>query len=614
MSERIDVFYKEFTRIPVVMQAQGEIGRTLPVSVSLTRGNLSVIKAVVERPVIRTDRVPVHLEYWIQESAGIPGTSSSKFPIVVRVWNYVVGHFKVVAHVAAYTFRADVTGSFPGAIDGEDAYPKIKIIYKVWNAVRYFTKLLPNIEHKSTKKIGIYVTTWKDRFKALVMAICPRTIKQGAFMATSVELQQKQTLPLHTRVQHQMHRVIRLFTQPTSRVITYRAAFRAVVQDIPLVYRAKFKTALLRLESATSAKCAMFLHPIKHYQASKLIAYLRKTIDVTASKCVAYIVNPVQKFWPTLAANLLSELQTRFQSCNAYLHRSILAPIKSAVQVKTSMAIQRTVGFMYTYLIAPVQSYTRAIFIYPHRVEIEKVLAYIKVLFIWFKRRPHVIMQHYKVMRKQFIFSNLNFIRRVHRILTNAQPIKRLQKIYFNSLVALRPVRIYLNAWQQWLKSRVIWNTKKVTHPVKLLFLPTANVRKILLQFDVLTTLAEENVIFVTGHRTVYLQVIALLLNKTRQFAKVQWWVRQIKMANEGYSTEIIFDLDDKGQGIGPLPPLGVESWQGGYVEYPFKGMGTQATEEATGYLSPEGLSWVRNASMIWGKSTSIFDGTEGEE
>jgi hypothetical protein len=90
----------------------------------------------------------------------------------------------------------------------------------------------------------------------------------------------------------------------------------------------------------------------------------------------------------------------------------------------------------------------------------------------------------------------------------------------------------------------------------------------------------------------------------------LQWFLHRIDVSNEGYSQEIVYDLGTVPP-VGPLPPTGDESWTGGYVDYPFKGMGFASSAQSDGYASPEAEDWIKNAKMFWDKETGIFDGKD---
>lgn len=89
--------------------------------------------------------------------------------------------------------------------------------------------------------------------------------------------------------------------------------------------------------------------------------------------------------------------------------------------------------------------------------------------------------------------------------------------------------------------------------------------------------------------------------------ALVQWFLHRGSISNEGSSNEIIFDLNAITP-IVPQPPGVGGDWEGGYVEYPFYGMGFQSSQEASGWSSPEADRWVKNATMFWNKAQDVFD------
>lgn len=82
----------------------------------------------------------------------------------------------------------------------------------------------------------------------------------------------------------------------------------------------------------------------------------------------------------------------------------------------------------------------------------------------------------------------------------------------------------------------------------------------------------------------------------------MEWYLHGGRITNEG-GNEIIFDLGEVDP-VGPIPPVPSRTWEGGYVEDPFRGLSYNPGSDSTGFGSPSAAQWVSNTQMWW-SSTS---------
>lgn len=592
MPERMDVFYKEITRIPVLMQTQGEVGRTLPVSVSLTRGNLDVLAITVERPVIKTDRIPMYVSQWNPPTAGdgIPSVSSSRFPLVVRVWGQVLGYLQVTAHVVKQHFTADVVAYFPGYSEGEDAYPRLRIIYKVWNEVVHAASTSIHTIADQKIKLAVHVHTWYERTRALLFTVAKQNyIQQPLKFITSLKYQFAPTaFNIATKIKKGVFGALPTMYMSTGQpAVKYVASLVTNITSTALALLSTCKTSLRKIKESKSTSLRAFVGNARVSFKSSITIYSSRYLATMNNAMHVHIFSPAVK---------------RYYSLTADIRRIASHFVTNSVYIEKLTGLYRRYGTFRASIKQQIKQYSRYMYVDIRGVDIEKVLSYIKITPIWFVRKFRTI----------FIVSPQ--VKHTRSIIYDTWIVKSTRKIVTDTWSITKKANIVLTSFAQATLTKIIWSSQRIVRPIKAIFpLINKTIREILAKFTTLPTKAEKNIQFAPLSETKQTKAMLLMMRKAKQYAQIQWWVRNIGISSEGYSLEIIFDLDDRGEGIGPLPPIGVESWEGGYVDYPFKGMGVTETNEASGYMSPEGEAWVKNVTMLWSKPTQIFDGGDGE-
>jgi len=667
--------------IPVVIQTQGEIGRTLPVFFSLTRGNMNFIPVHCEYPMVTPDRMPVHFTTHSLFALGRPVDSSGRplprhtaprFPILIRIWNYVVNTLSIRAQLSDFNATAEIIGTAPeiheAASDGD-----LQMVYAVHEPVRYLgtmSAIPAHIQRKTSVKTSIrrYVQTipqllartyshivetslakvQAQRLRGVSVAraeivtgsprklailniyvnILSNIVKESLMKANLHRVHFQQTISLTAKLHLQrFHTVSALRCTPVTVILASTKKMLFVdllgkMQSWNIPQRVALYSHELKEKS-----CLIWRTPLQWLTKQGTVQVLLSTVDLTGlAKCRAVIREVTAKTIARLLTRTVNGLTMGVSQVKAFLH---------SPQVSAGTTLRTLIGPVYQ----ASSAYLRA-FLAP--VDIARVLAWIH---IW---------PRFKVTSTRAITAVARWGQRQNLWMRTA-----IQRGYSEGTIAFQNLRktVTTKLTMQGLRQQVetqltgvglrqqkamniistgllhgktitinFWNVlyRKI-QPLR--FLAELARRRVQVAFSGLSgqlrkwitlepkTQLAQNKIYVHPQMMIKQQkLVRLFLKRAQQFAKIQWWIREVSFSSEGYSLEVIFDLDERGAGIGPLPPTGIESWEGGYVDYPFTGMGTESIDSASGYLSPEGEQWVKNAAMLWQAPTPIFGDSEAEE
>ncbi len=671
MTEKLIIndFYHDLPiHIPIIMETQGEVGRTLPVSFSLTRGNANIIPVHIERPLVTPDRMPIHLvTYSIHALGGLvdglgrplpPGTTP-RFPIIVRIWNHVVNTIKICAQVTDFIAKAQLTGTSLETRKPSSGDPEpIKLIYAVMPKNTRYTMLRTTLTKLKKKN---QVTTFLSIMGPWASRIKMRVITGPLFAKVR----------LHTNLNRLGALVGRVYgsVRSESRVEGLKVKYQAIVRKLaivhsnllsvclpfiqaipsqlqahlpkPVIKRASSLQAHLqsiqyhlkqrmtvRIQQSvlyqTTARLLTDLRPIVQKRVARLLTDLRPIVQKRAAQLRIDLTDKISAAQSVLSRIVRREITVRSKcqamireyvkreyNLRAYL-RNALITATSRVKVDLRTNILQRSAKLRVYASNILRSSFLQAIIKP--VEIEKVLAWIRIWPKW-KKTVHKLLYSAHALKTVTvnIVASGNIVTRFKNLQFRSYIVTHFKNLQFKSYIITRFKSLQFNSYYAKVKQSLVFVAKKAVSKVDLVLRPLLNRLRKWLSIEPMTARVEERLFIQPQIKAHQQRLVHLFLHKAQQRARIQWWVRSIDLDTDGYAMEIVFDLDERGIGIGPMPPTGIESWTGGYVEYPFLGMGMESLEEASGYMSPEGEQWVKNAAMLWQTPTNIFE-EDGDE
>lgn len=586
LDQPVSAIYNDIGRVPVTLNLHGAIseGRKIPVTANTVQGTASAFPAIVHPSGDKKDHIVVHLENW-----GYPGLSGgegiSKLPVTVRVWNYVINFFKVTAHVEALRQTQEVM-AYPNGT------PEDKHVTQL--------VMMPG----SFEDDRIYVTSAaieKEGEPFVIFRVLPWLYQKHRCRAAVIQVQKNYAALVHF----------------SSTLIRQAHAFVARVTVDASTLPQKIAT-YIKVRRPAVATAYMLVKPLGISVVRGFGYMFAKIVQPGIDKLISLKVfaKPVD-----LAKTLV---------------QSMVKVVSPNIDGKISLHV----------FTMPMDiSYKMYTLVRIKRVQLDKVLAYLVSELYWryvAKELRNILLNTAHSTKRLTRVRIFNNHLSTQKVIVRAGINKFTNGVRVLMQLGKSSIAKYINFWLPFMskhKHGVAMDIRnKQVVPAKVnLVITNKTVIKTLVEWQVLATLCKGGLNFILRpYSLLYKTLILANLNGTKftsllsvqtsgidqetmvAFNKcgyikrglIQWYLHSNTVSNEGYSNEIIFDLGQV-EPVGPLPPVPIEEWKGGYVEYPFKGMGHQDTSEAAGYLSPEGDAWVKNVQMVWPMPTELFDGEE---
>lgn len=606
LEQPISVIYRDIARLPVTIHVDDALceGHKIPVAAAALQGTATVIPAFIHTSGNKAPHLIVHGDVW--EFAGIPSKEAkSKFPILVRIWNYIVNFVSVTAQVE---HSRDTIKIYSEGVKGSDDR---QIIYLVMsNQTKDAEQVWVTgtaVDATATPFVIFRILPWLRN--NVLVRFAPKRIVQK--IAGIIRPSGKLSL---SKIAH-------------LRASTVKGAL--LDRGVRFKVRTQSLVAKIGLRAAVTAKLkTTFKMVTRLRQKSMRITFTRIKLQQERLKAFG-------SFWvSTVKPQLLAKPLMKIAAVPVNLRKFL-----SHTQVSVGNPEHKNTTFLRVAAQKVEQAWKSNLQARVRRVGIDKVLATLTSDVTWWavaKKPTKIILdaprKAVKSIRTFFTGGGKTQVVRVRGTIQQAVKKTKLA-LNLNTPVIIK-----------WLRIPVLSQVKKVTRvfvplrPLlrrksKILILTNKAVIHTLMEWGVLASLEKASLQFVVRpYSSLYKLRIAASLNQTyvKSFMSVQlsrvsseirttfntcsyirkgliqWYLHRNLVSNEGYSNEILFDLTMLTP-VGPIPPAPVEQWKGGYVDYPFKGAGQENIEEATGYLSPEGEEWVKNVKMLWSAPTSIF-------
>jgi hypothetical protein len=503
---------------------------------------------------------------------------------VVRVWNYVLNFFSVTAQIKSLCQTQDVLAQPSGTPEDKQVTQMILVPGSFEDDKMYVTSTM--IEKEGEPFVIFRILPWLHR-KALLKVTTIKLLRSYMSVVHFSSGIIQQTYAATLRVGVMLNNLAR-------RVVTRIKVHRPIRETIPMV--AKVYSQGLQGVGTLIAKVAH--------------------VTLTETALLKAVVRPIELI-------------------RSIVH-SMVKVVKPQVEGKILLKVF-TMPMDITYKL-----YTM---VKIKRVQLDKSLAYITHAVYWryvAKEARNIVMELPRNTVQAASIKLANSRLGSHSIEIRANLNHMTNKMRVLAQLGKSQIGKWVNFFLPTMSKRkrgVLLDIRlKQTVPAKInLVVTNKTIIKTLVEWQVLATLRDGGINFIIRpYSLLYKTLIMANLNGTKftsllsvqtsglnQEAKVafnvcnyfkrgliQWYLHSNVVSNEGYTNEIIFDLGQV-EPVGPLPPIPIEEWKGGYVEYPFKGMGHADTGNAGGYLSPEGDAWVKNVQMVWTTPTQIFDGEE---
>ncbi len=610
LNQPLSAIYKDIARIPVTIQVDDALceGHKIPVTAATLHGTANVIPAFIHTSGTKAPHLVVHGGVW--EFAGVPSKETkSKFPIWIRVWNYIVNFVSVTAQVE---HSRDIVKIYSeGVVDSGEQ----QVIY-----------LVMSNNAKDNEKVWVTGTAIESQDTPFVIFRILPWLRDTVF-----------TKAAPARILKKVKGIIR----PSGNLSVAR---QAVLRTSTIV--GALATKSIRFGVRTKEIVMTFnLKASIWHQLERIVKAVARTR--AQLKTIVPLKIRTQREWLYLRGNMLVKTVKNSLIAKPLLKVFVLPPALRKVIAHTWVSVsspaQKAIAFIRTQTRQSTQEWKSLLQVRVRNVSLAKVVAYLKSDLSWWEvtKKPFKIIAD--VPRKA-----------TRTVMTFWQSIKKTRVVNVRGAIqkAVRQnkLRLDINIPKviRWLRLPLLPKVKKqakVVVPVrykteresKILLLTNRAVVKTLMEWGVLASMEKANLHFVVRpYSSLYKLRIMASLNQTfaRSFIAVQtskaeaalrttfntcsyfrsgliqWYLHRNLVSNEGFSNEIVFDLDSLDP-VGPIPPAPTEQWKGGYVDYPFKGAGQESIDDASGYLSPEGEEWVKNVKMIWSKPTDIFEGEE---
>lgn len=578
-SQPIEVLYKELGIFPIGGTVQAETTGTAPIVGHTIEGTASAVPLPLS---IGPDIAPHCCVLGnIENPKGVSGPTCIKFPILVRIWNYIVGFVHVVGIIEGARQPQTVTFESQQTSENRDV----------------------------TALTFSYATSEDGSSPVFIMATIQQ-IKMAPYIIF--------TLLTHLFKIGYLHTNVRRVVRGTSHIKVFTYAKQLYASSHLQMHTRKFLHSFTALRTAATSSHIQFKAAGKISAISKLVIHKNFLRAATGVQFLRHRASQICRIaLPNTCKLAYSKINTTRKTITHF----------------AATAFRALPMHLSYFCIAKIQV---------GRVVLDKVLAYLETNVFWLKSKTqkHVITHAAPTIRKQVKTLILTGTRIQKTYILKAWAGIQAQLSGLLRACVLTPIRKVKNLFsliqQQVYDRRILINPIPVQRQIVALRLnPAPLVRSIVyLDIDILDTLGKLDII--VRPRYTPIAYIAQLLVSTyastlnsyalfdiqafksqktltpRIAATVtklylQWFLHKNTVSNEGYSNEILFTLGSITP-VGPLPPAPQEEWTGGYVAAPFQGSGVKNVEAAAGYYSPKVDQWVKNASMLWGNPPAVFD------
>lgn len=576
----IEVQYKELGLFPIIGYTVAENTGTAPIVAHMIEGTASAVPI----PVSINSNIPAHFCALgnIENPRGISGPTCIKFPILVRIWTYIVGFVHVVGVIEGVRQPQPITFETLQILEGKDV-TALTFNYATsedGGSPAYITATIQQI------KIAPYVifTLLTHLFKIGYLRSQPKLLltKVSSLCAkTYTKFLDRMVIPLRAAVFSHLIRkgFLHIFTAYKQLNCTAYGKIHALNKELLLQAKLSTKTGLQYLQQQAKLLCHLNLPTLACIASLKVVTVKQKITQYGVS---LFHVAPI-----TINYFCITKIQVGraiLDKVIAYLETNVfwlLSNAKKHIVTHLANSVHKQSKILSSLGVFTIQRVKLSVI--PGVQALYNKTISILVLVAKLSRRVlSTLIQKQKVLRRFFIHPLTSQQRRLLVKATTATPTMGKSYIELDILDTLGNLDIIVRPYHT-----------PVAYTAQLLVSTYMTCMTNYTLFDIQTI---QNTRELTPRITTTMTKLYL-----------QWFLHNNVVSNEGYSNEVLFTLGSVDP-VGPLPPAPQEEWTGGYVAAPFQGSGVKNTEAAAGYYSPKVDQWVKNASMLWGQPPAVFD------
>lgn len=517
----------------------------------------------------------------------IKNKHSIQYPIIVRIWNYIVQDINVVVHFIKTDMKINIAAEFVS-------------------------------EHLQETNLGITFNNYKDVYNITSTLSVEEQINPLVWVVASELHKGFADNCIHSKLINTLGtdkiNIIRfkLFTYRHKPIINLTCKVFRLNKNVNL------HTNVNKQNLSTIPKAIIYVRHVKYDHIYKL-TFSTRLINLIAS---AYVKVNVVNLNYTDYVRICTSLTSKLLDYPIHIKFSVLDHIKQIFYTQF-----KTINPNIKEVMAYIKSTVLKSGVYRVSKLLLKVTQYIK-------NKLYMTIGIYKFNKSTNIHIKLNkVIKRIYNILPSIIRIDRQINVQATINKINRDIFIHLQSLPISIKCNIFFSIHDYYNNTINIFIDLLTISGILKYFFDLMP----NPLHLRKHLLVYLnkttelkflnfsheelsRTCAISFNTFRLYrrALLQWFLSRTLYTNEGYSNEIIFDVEITSPVV-PIPPDPEDpNWTGGYVEYPylgkgymnspFKSMGYQSSDVASGYVSPEAENWVKNAKMFWDTEQDIFE------